>query len=77
MARYTFEVEAGLLLRKAVRDYVKRYCFERDLSLEVDESKGLLESNFMFKISGEEDTISRARKDIPKYMNFLLECSAE
>ena len=68
-----FTFTAGLLLRgKIVRD-LERFCFENDLKLDLRESKGWLESQYLVKITGSEDN-DRLQRIVPlltRYFNAL------
>lgn len=49
----TFDLCAGALMRGQVKSEVQRACFREDLSCDVFESKGLLESTYSFRIKGD------------------------
>lgn len=52
MGSLKFTYVAGLLIRRQVRQELERMCFKHNLDLDLKESKGLLETEYLVKITG-------------------------
>ncbi len=59
---FKFSLISGALKRGAVKTKIKSFCFHSDISLELDEDKGFLESNLLYKFTGEVEKIERLKK---------------
>ena len=53
----TFTV--GILIRKILRRNIKKIAFELDLSLDLQEEKGFLESTFFICVKGSSESVSK------------------
>jgi hypothetical protein len=54
----TFPIEAGLLIRRSIRDWLDRQRFVQDrLTISYHETRGLLNSDFLVRISGPETLV--------------------
>ena len=74
-AQYKFTFTAGLLLRGTIVRDLERFCFENDLELDLRESKGWLESQYLVKISGTNDSITKTVPILTRYFNALQQAT--
>jgi len=73
MFRLKFTMEAGILMRGALRRELEKYCFTRNLDLDLKESKGWFESAFLVTIKGPANLGARVRMDMKQWGKQLEE----
>lgn len=59
-------VTAGLFIRGFFIREVRSFCWKHDLELHIDEDKGLLESTYRIKVSGDSSMVEALSKWIEK-----------
>lgn len=68
MGTMKFTFEAGALVRGKAIKHIKDVAFMKNLSLKIDEDKGILESNFRIKLEGSNEKILAAKDDIQSFL---------
>ena len=68
---WKFTLTLGALIRRKVISEIKSACFRYDLDIDVQESKGLLESDYLIKISGDSDKVERLKTAMGKWFKSL------
>lgn len=64
-------MKIGVGMRGDVRRALKKYCFDNELELSLDEDKGWIISLFTVKIEGPKDRILVAKNDIERYFERI------
>jgi len=70
-AEARFQIEAGRLIRGIVRRQVESACWSLGLTCDVRESKGFLESLYLFTVAGDETAVRRLLSWRDSYMARL------
>ena len=73
MFKLKFTVEAGVLMRGTLRRELEKYCFMRNLDLDLKESKGWFESAFLVTIKGPAKLGIQVREDMERWRTQLDE----
>jgi len=73
MFRLKFTMEAGILMRGALRREIEKYCFMRNFDLDLKESKGWFESAFLVTIKGPAKFGAQVKKDMEQWGRQLEE----
>jgi hypothetical protein len=66
-----FQVGVGALIRGRVRSEIEGEAWARGLEVETRETKGLLDSIYRFKVSGESDAVVRFQRDITRWLEEI------
>jgi hypothetical protein len=64
MATLKFDLEAGLFMRGSVRRWLRGTARANNLELKMDEEWGLLDSHFWIVMSGSDEGVIRAHKQV-------------
>jgi hypothetical protein len=64
-------LEIGILFRETVIAKIKNFCFDQDVSLDIEEDKLLLSSNYRIKIKGEETKVDRCTQAIDRFIQKI------
>lgn len=68
MAKFTFSISVGALVRGQVRREIKRYCFEHKFDVDVDEDKGLFESLLNVTMYVPDRQVNAVQADFKEWM---------
>lgn len=71
MATAKFSLEAGLVVRGAIKRGLKRAAFKYDVGLDIDEQRGWFESVLLCRASGDIDNIKRFMLSIDKWISDI------
>lgn len=71
MGSLKFTFEAGALLRGPAVKGIKNIAFMQNLSLKIDEDKGILDSNYRVKLEGPDEKILSAKDDVRELFSKL------
>lgn len=71
MGTLKFTFEAGALVRGQAVKGIKNIAFMKNLSIKIDEDKGILDSNFRIKLEGSDEKILSAKDDIKSFLSKL------
>lgn len=67
--RAKLTLELGRVIKGSVISRIKNYAFYRNISVSIDEDKGLIESNFRIALTGKRDDVQAILDNI----KFLFE----
>lgn len=77
MGKLKLGLEAGLLVRGTMIRSLKRYCFMHDLEIQIDEDKGLLDSAYRITITGDDNVVRQAKRDLGSWIKKIEELNEE
>ena len=66
-----FQVEVGALIRGRVRSEIEGEAWARGLEIETRETKGILDSIYRFKVSGESQAVVKFQHDIARWLKEI------
>ena len=70
-AKFEFQFTAGVLIRNKVKFEIEAYCARNDLTCNVIENKGILESDFQVVICGKNDDVITASEELTHWLDKI------
>ena len=71
MITYKGSCTAGRLIASMIRQELKRLAFHNDVDLNLEMDEGLLETLFMYKVSGSKENILKFGKEFRQSLHSI------
>ena len=73
MGQLKFRYTAGILIRGQIRRELERICFDYNLELNINESKGFLDTECFVQIKGDDSVLASLSPAIENWMKGIAE----
>jgi len=70
-AKLTFRYTAGALIRNKIKREFEKICFDHDLELNIREVKGIFDSDYFVKITGNTKIIMALKPHLEKWFKKI------